>query len=180
MDERDEQERSVAVDQIFQKVGRLEAPDFLEARVFAQWRGRQEASARIWKRLALVSSALGFGAVGVLIGVICWTPDFRAFVDQPFAVRIELKKLPTDQIKLVKIELPQGVEFYVEKYPQIREQHSLSLRWTKEMNRSVLPIVLRGAEQGKKIIRVRFLDEDNNVIAERALSVNLSQKGSHS
>ena len=164
------------IEKVFDQVRQLspEASPYLETRVLAQWQGRQpRLSLSFWKRFALGSSALSVMLLAVAVWLLLKPTTYAAFVDQQFAVHIELKDLDQSRIAKSRIELPDGVFFEVVNLPELKNQRSLTLRWTRRAIGQDFPIVLSASEAGMKTVRVQFLDENDSVVAVRTFRINL-------
>jgi hypothetical protein len=153
----------------------LEVDPFLETRVLAELRGRKSGrhSLLIWKRFAFGSSALTFSILLLSAVWLFHDKTYEAFVNKPFVVRIELKNLDQTQIAKAEIELPDNVYFDVAQYPELKEQRTLSLHWTKRDSTEAFPFVLSATESGMKTVKVRFLSENNEVVATRVFNIRL-------
>lgn len=167
---------SPALEKVYQSLRQLpyEASPHLETRVLALMRERKAPRQALtwWKSLAIGASAFSVLAVAVMGYWMFRGTTYEAFVDQPFVVRIELKTLDQSQIAKARIELPEGVFFDIDEFPELREQRVLSLRWTKR-DTGVFPFVLSASEAGLKTITVRFLNDRDDVVAERVFSIRL-------
>jgi hypothetical protein len=166
--------------QVFEGLRQLphEADPYLETRVLAQLRERRKQGSSLiwWKRLAIGTSSFSALAVALLVVWFVRGTTYEAFVDQPFVVRIELKDLNQDKIAKARIELPAGVHFDIEQYPELKDQKTLTLHWTKQDASSVFPFVLSATEAGVKTVKVKFFNDRDDVVAERVF--NLKLKGS--
>lgn len=153
----------------------LEADPYLESRVLAQLRERRGQGKQLlrWKRLAIGASAFSVLAVALLVFRLTGETTYEAFVDRPFVVRIELKSLNQDKIAKAKIELPPGVHFDLEDYPDLKDQSELTLHWTRQEGAGVFPFVLSATEPGSKTVRVKFFDEHDGLVAERVFQLKL-------
>ncbi len=155
-----------------------EAEPYLETRVLAQLRERRKHGNSLvwWKRLAIGTSAFSALAVALLVVWFVRGTTYEAFVDQPFVVRIELKDLNQEKIAKARIELPPGVRFDIEQYPELKDAKTLTLHWTKQDSTGVFPFVLSATEAGLKTVKVKFFNAKDDVVAERVF--NLRLKGS--
>jgi len=107
-----------------------------------------------------------------MVLVLAPSGGFRAAIDTPFVVRVDVEELKAYQIARAEIELPHGVFFYSQKYPEIQDQRSLALAWNAEINNTQLPFIIRSSETGSKIVTVRFFDFEGRIVATRELKIN--------
>jgi hypothetical protein len=152
----------------------IEADPYLDTRVLAQLRERKRSGHSLawWRRLAIGSSAVSAVALALLVVWFVRGTTYEAFVDQPFVVRIELKDLNQDKIAKARIELPEGVYFDIEQYPELKDQKTLTLHWTKR-DSEVFPFVLSATEAGVKTVKVKFFNDRDDVVAERIFNLKL-------
>jgi len=153
----------------------LEPDPFLETRVLAQLRERRGHGTSLawWRRLAIGASAFSVLAVTLLVMRNVSGSSYEAFVDQPFVVRIEMKTLNQEKIAKARIELPPGVHFDIEDYPELKAQAQLTLHWTKQEAGGVFPFVLSATEAGAKTVKVKFFDDNDVLVAERVFRLKL-------
>jgi len=169
------------VKQVFEEIQKLplEPRPYLETRVLSELHKKtlpipvSLPSLHFWKRLAITSSVLTVVALIVVSTRFFPQATYEAFVGQPFVVRIELKNLNQTQIAKARIQLPEGVFFDLEDYPELKNTRTLTLRWSHLRNEEIFPFVLSARETGLKTVRVDFLDENSGIIAERIFHIQL-------
>ena len=61
-------------------------------------------------------------------------------------------------MKFAMIELPAGVYFYSERYPDLEGLRTVTLAWNDTMDVSHLPVVVQAKEAGAKKIYDQFYD----------------------
>jgi hypothetical protein len=154
----------------------LQPSPYMRTRILAELRERKSLylTVALWKRLA-------GGSIALVLGLLIWTSTkkatgFEAVVNQPYAVRVEMAELQTELIAGAEISLPDGVYFYSEAYPELKEKRSLDLAWNGSLSQSVLPFVINGSEKGKKDVKIKFFDNQRKVIAERTLNIEFMDK----
>ncbi|MCB0384520.1 MAG: hypothetical protein KDD43_03935 [Bdellovibrionales bacterium] len=148
----------------------LDPPPYMGTRVVAALRSRGQKK-RLWFWQALSFTSLG--ATLCLAWILFQAPgaQFEAQVDNPYVVRVELNELSEQQYVEAEIVLPQGVEFYSKNHPELSAQRTLRLVWNQETGKPFLPFVIKGAEDGKKQILVKFFDESNRMISSRQIAI---------
>jgi hypothetical protein len=150
----------------------LQPSPYMKTRIMAELRERnsRKHTVSLWKRVAAGGFAFG-------LGMLIWTSTlkstaFEAVVNQPYVVRVEIAELQTELIAGAEIALPDGVFFYSENYPELKEKRNLELAWNGNLKQSVLPFVINGDHKGLKEVKVRFFNSDKKVIAERILKID--------
>jgi hypothetical protein len=156
----------------------LEAPPYMQTRILAELRERQSRSWKLslWRRLAVSCAAFG---MGLLIWVSAFQSSgiFEAVALKPHVVRVEIKDLESELLAGAEISLPEGVSFYSEAFPELKEKRTLELAWEKGQ-KPFIPFVIQGDQTGIKEIKVKFLDSNRSVIAEKILKVRFMEKNS--
>jgi hypothetical protein len=174
-----QQEHKRIVDQAFSEVRRIgmEPSPYLRTRVLAELRERnsRHKAVYLWKRVAA-------GCFGLAMAAVIWTslsrtPAFEAVVHQPYVVRVEMAELQTEVIAGAEISLPDGVYFYSEAFPDLKEKRVLDLAWNASLKKPVLPFVINGDHKGLKEVKVKFFDKERKVVAERTLRIEFMDKG---
>ena len=160
------------LNQLFERARQapLEPPPYMATRVVAALRAQRGGRGLwFWKALSFSSLAVTL----VLSWVVFQSPgaQFEAQIHNPYVVRVELNELSEKQHIEAEIVLPDGVEFYSKNHPQLAEQRSLRLVWNQETGKPFLPFVIKGAENGKKQILVKFFDENNKLISSRQIGI---------
>lgn len=155
----------------------LQPSPYMRTRILAELRDRKsrKQAVSLWKRVAA-------GCFTMAVGALIWTSmftgkaSFEAVVNQPYVVRVEMTELKTELIAGAEISLPDGVYFYSESYPELKEKRSLDLAWNGSLERPVLPFVIHGEHKGRKEVKVKFFDRERNIVAERALRIEFLEK----
>ena len=145
----------------------VEAPAFLETRVLA----RRLFFWRAW--------ALGLGAACCVVVSIAFFSsghgiDLRAGVGTPHVVRVELENLDKALVANAEIVLPDGVFFYSESFPGIRDRRELKFAWADGKSPHNLPFVIKSDSPGVHLVRVLFRDGNGAVVGERVLKIEFS------
>jgi len=150
----------------------LQPSPYMKTRILAELRERnsRKSAATLWKRVAAGCFTFGLGAL-IWISTMKSTA-FEAVVNQPYVVRVEMAELQTELIAGAEIALPDGVTFFSENYPELKEKRTLELAWNGQLKTPVLPFVINGGHKGVKEVKVRFFGSDKKVIAEKILKID--------
>lgn len=150
---------------------------FLATRVLAELKERRlNRRLRFWKIFGVVSPAMSLALL-----LLVWAQldsqvtMYDAKVGSPYVVRIEMAELDPRKIAQAEIILPEGVHFFSEKYPEIREKRQLSLQWNGQFEQAHFPFVITGKRDGTKKVKVRFYGEDRKLIMEKDLNIRFRQ-----
>jgi hypothetical protein len=152
---------------------------FLDTRVLARLReNAQRATLRRWRRWAIVSP---LAAAALVLSIFLYRPaEFQAPVNTSVLIRVEVEELRGSAISYAEIELPDGVIFYSERYPELAGEREIRLAWFDRYEEDSLPIVVRASKPGLKRVKLRFLDQDETVLEERQLEIDFRAPLEHS
>lgn len=147
----------------------LSPSPYLKTRVLARLEERKETGRKLlfWRFAA---------AAGVVLAVLfALLPlnkqeKFDSGVGTPFAVRVETG----GQIAVIELELPEGLEFYSAKHPEISGLRSLRVAAGEKRS---IPFVLKSDRAGEAEVKVRFFGPENTLIAEKNIRVKVAQAG---
>jgi hypothetical protein len=168
------------VDSAFNEARRIgmEPSPYLRTRILAELRERnsRKSTINLWRWVAS-------GCFTMAMGLLIWTsvmkhPAFEAAVHQPYVVRVEMAELQTELIAGAEISLPDGVYFYSEAIPDLKEKRVLDLAWNARLNKPVLPFVIKGEGKGFRQVKVKFFNSAREVVAERTLTIEFKDKTS--
>lgn len=161
------------VQSILAKAPAVIAPPFLAQRVLATHRERQSArGVRIWRYFAVAASACS-----LVLAILLLMPShtFSAHINQPVAVRLEVKEISHEEVAQIEIQLPEGVAFYSEKYPELKTQRTLAMNWTPNGTDS-LPFIIQADRAGVMAVKVRFYNGAHQVIQEKEIHIRFEGK----
>jgi hypothetical protein len=152
-----------------------EPSPYLRTRVLATLRERaQQQSLWKWKAIAFLSPALSL----VLAAAFFWVGTQRstselysARVNERVLVRVEIERLQTEGVRFAEVELPAGVSFYSERYPDLKDKRTLTVALSPDMDISHLPVVIQSGSEGSKKIKIRFLNEGQATVREREITI---------
>ena len=159
---------------IFQSVNpSVNCPAFLKTRVLSHLKvqDRLKDKLRFWQRVGALSSI----ALMVVLGIVFFyekpLPVYQATADEPFVVKIEVSPNYKEQIEYARIELPNGVSFYSNRYPELSEKRSLELAWQGSED---FPFVIKSSLVGTQKVKVKFFGKDSKIIFERELNIRFN------
>ena len=157
----------------------LRANPYLATRVMTELQARnRNRGLRFWKTLAVGSSAVSAALVVAFVMLSLRGPAFEAFVDRPFVVKMEVTDLRNHPIAKAEIQLPDGVYFDLDQFPELRNERSLTLRWRNQGTSEFIPFVLTSNVEGVKRVTVKFYDEQDNYVGEKSVDIKL-RKGAN-
>jgi hypothetical protein len=152
-----------------------EPSPYLKTRVLAQLRERRQAGRlKIWKTLAFLSPVASMLVVAGFWFAGLQGAAYSAHVGDRVLVRVEVEQLQNQGVRFAEVELPAGVYFYSERYPELKEKRSVVLAWNDQMDVSNLPVVIQGQATGSKQIKIRFQDSEHRTVKERQVTIRFS------
>ncbi len=150
---------------------KYEGPANLENRVLYTLLRERESKPRFsltaWFNVGLAT------ACSILIGFfVIQNASNKSFsvagLDRPLLIRVEI---PTEQdlskseaTFFAMVELPEGMEFYSGRFPEIRNQRSLRVDLAS-LSEKDFPVLVKGTSLGKREVTVRFFDQSQRQIA---------------
>ncbi len=157
---------------------KLDVPAFLETRVLSEYRSNQKHSHQlfVWKSIALTLSLLIIAFVGFY--QIQYHSTFQAIAFQPIELQIDLKEARSSKIAYALVELPDGVQFYSKKFPEVGNKKSLKFNLAKKIDKfDYYSIVVHSNSVGLKKIKVHFFDSESKLISVRDMDVQFMTNG---
>lgn len=121
-----------------------------------------------WKIFAVAS-----GGVGVVTSVILFmaTPQLSAIMGVPILMEVSLRSADSYEIAMTEIQLPPGVTFYSQIYPELNKQKKLQVPTKLTGTQYQLPVVIRSQIEGAKEILVRFMDANGRLVEEKKINI---------
>ena len=155
----------------------FEVSPYMKTRVLAALAERHSKSSSLifWKRLALLTSGVFLFTLAFNTYWVFQNPTYEAHIGQAFLVRIELKDLKKYQISEARIELPAGVQFYSEMYPELENQTSLVLNLQDTPSATYIPFIVKASEMGTKALQVKFFNQNRESVATRELKIKFKE-----
>lgn len=103
-------------------------------------------------------------------------PNFVALAQKPTVVKMDLKDLKMGTSH-AQVELSDGVHFYSQKFPEIKNKNQLDFDWKNQSAPSTLPIVVRSEAGGNQFVRVKFFNDQDQLVSERVLKIQFQAAG---
>lgn len=155
-----------------------EPSPFLKTRILASlMEAETRATLRRWRRWAILSP---LAAAALVLCILVYRPaEFRAPVNTNILIRVEVEELRGSAVAYAEIELPDGVTFYSEKYPELKKARAIRLAWLDGYEADTLPIVVQASMPGLKPVKFRFLDRDGALLEERTLRIDFRNPLKH-
>lgn len=152
------------------------APPFMKTRVLAHVREVQMQRKQLFFWKALSSFAVAALVVVSLVTVQMSqksTPDI--VTNQVYVIHVDFNQDDQARVAQAEVELPEGVHFE-SKRPEIRNLRKLKLPVNiGAIGRAKLPFVLSSTSAGEKAIKVRLLDDGDQVVREQVMSFKFAQ-----
>jgi len=161
------------------RAAEVEVSPYLKTRVLAHiLQGRkQSGSLFFWKALAL-GSFFSVLFLGILSFNLYQKTHADGITQQAYVIHIDFDQADKDIVATAEIELPDDVHFVSSK-KEIREERKLSLPVDVKMaGRGKLPFVVSSDFSGEKEIKVRLLNENDQLIREQVLKLKFAKQGS--
>lgn len=155
----------------------FEPSPYMRTRILSQLREDQKPAVRIqiWKLLTIFSlTAL------VLVGTFAITLmnriEITGVASQAYVIHVNFNENDLHQVAQAEVVLPDDVNF-VSKKRLDDSTRTLKLPINiKSAGRGKLPFVVTSKTDGKKLIRVRLLDENDNVVREQVLNFKFAKQ----
>jgi hypothetical protein len=153
---------------LFTRLGEveLEASPYTSTRVMARYDELQRQNKRLvwWRSLALGSSmALIVFTVTTLI-----VPQFfnskhlaSGVIDQAFSLHVDTDPAIAERTEYALVELPEGLAFYSDKFPEVASRKSLMIPRAVMENAESIPLTLKGSRKGDQRVFVTYYDSEH-------------------
>ncbi len=134
---------------------------------------KAKSKTAIWMASATLSLAIVAGLAWTVIN-----QGHAAQLGSHVMVRMDFQNMgkSSDIIK-GEIELPNGVEFYSQQFPEIKDQRKLEFDAEGVFAQGQFPFLVRTTEKGVQEIKVKFYNSQNQVVAERSYKINVKGEG---
>lgn len=97
-------------------------------------------------------------------------PNFVAVAQKPTVVKMDLKDLKIAASR-AQVELSEGVRFYSQRFPDIKNKNQIDIDWKNQSAPSTLPIVVRSETGGNQYVHVKFFNDQDQLVSERVLKI---------
>jgi hypothetical protein len=170
-----------SMDALFAKLRetKIEPSPFLKTRVLARANEGQglQKNLLFWKVLSLGSLTSLALALVVTFNMYKKTQKSQAdgIAEQAYVIHINFNDADKTSVARAQIELPSDVHF-VSKNQDMRGQRSLTLPVAvKTLGKGKLPFVVSADFPGEKEIKVRLLDENDQVVREQIMKLKFAK-----
>ncbi len=168
-----------ALQDLFARVQKapVELSPYLKTRVLAHWREKRAPKGLLfWQWLSGVSLA-GVLALSFVSYQLLRQKKSDGLTQQAYVIHIDFNQSDRDLVAQAEVALPEHVHF-VSSNKEIREERKLTLPVSvKALGRGKLPFVVSSDISGEKSIRVRLLNEKNEVVREQVLKLTFAKQG---
>lgn len=151
---------------------KFEPSPYMKTRILATLREKNQRTQKfVWYRnIAFLAAPI---MIILLVLTLRLTQDIHiAPAYQAVAIKVDIQKADEVEIAMAEIELPEGVIFYSQAHPQINEQKTLSLDWSKIGAKiTSLPFAVKANVLGEKKIKVRFFDKNKQLFQEQIIKL---------
>lgn len=151
---------------------KAEPSPYLKYRVLNQCRELKRRSRWLKAWQWSTATTLAMGLLGWALLLKSPSASFQAALHRPQLVRMEVTDLAKEQLARAQIELPHGVYFYSEEFPDLEKQRRISFEWSVGEEAEHLPFVVTAKETGVKTIKVKFFDHGNKLIGTKELAID--------
>ncbi|WP_413288100.1 hypothetical protein [Bdellovibrio sp. HCB337] len=157
---------------------KVEAPLYMKTRVLAHLNedGKQKKSLLFWKILSM--SSLASLAIVLFVGFQMMNKHSEeVLAKQAYVIHIDFNQMDQQMVAGAEIELPEDVRF-VSSNKEIQKEKRLKLPVSvKSLGRGKLPFVVTSDLAGEKSIRVRLLNEKDELVREQIFKVKFAKEG---
>lgn len=160
----------------------VEAPVYMKTRVLAhlkedQLLQKQKRSLFFWKCVSLGSLASLALVLFFNFGLMT-KENPEAFSRQAYVIHVNFNQMDQEMVAGAEIELPEDVRF-VSSNKEIQNERRLKLPVSvRNLGRGKLPFVVTSDVLGEKAIKVRLLNEKDELVREQTLKVKFAKENS--
>lgn len=173
-------EKDPVLAEIFQRAKQAEvpAPAYLKTRVLAHLReSRAGGKGLLFWKLLSAGSLTAMLVMGVFSYQAYQQKPTDGITQQAYVIHIDFNQDDKTLVAQAEVELPEHVHF-VSSRKEIRAESKLRLPVdVKALGRGKLPFVVASEVSGEKSIRVRLLNEKNELVREQVLKLTFAKQG---
>ncbi len=171
MSQNENDQQNEQIRNLFLKVenAQVEPSAFMKTRVLAHLKEGQiqQKTVRFWQFLSV-----GSFAVMILIGSYAMytlnAVKNDGITNQAYVIHVDFNQDDLSKVARAEVSLPDDVNFMSKGKVHSLRQMTLPVQ-IKTAGRGKLPFVVSSAVEGEKSIKVRLLDENNNLVREQIL-----------
>jgi len=160
------------------KRAQIEPSPYMKTRVLAHWReSRTSRGLMFWKMLSGVSLTAVL-VLGFVSFQLMQQKKSDGVTQQAYVIHIDFNQGDREMVAQAEVELPEHVHF-VSSNKSIRDEKKLTLPVdVKALGRGKLPFVVASDVSGEQSIRVRLLNEKNELVREQVMKLRFAKQGS--
>lgn len=159
------------------KSAELGPSPYLKTRVLARMSEPAQKGFNFWKALSFASLAAVFILGFVSLQLLRQQRKSDGITQQAYVIHIDFNQSDKNMVAQAEVELPEHVHF-VSSNKDIRDERTLTLPVdVKVLGRGKLPFVVASDVSGEKSIRVRLLNEKNELVREQVLKLTFAKQG---
>lgn len=157
----------------------IEASPYLKTKVLAHLNEekKHKSSLLFWKLLS-VGSLCSLILLGFISVDLFQNSHSDGAIKQAYVIHIDFNQSDKEQVVRAEVELPSDVHF-ASSNNTIREERKLKLPVAvKSLGKGKLPFVVTSDSSGEKQIKVRLLNENDELVREQILKLKFAKQGS--
>lgn len=157
----------------------LEPSPFMQTRIMARLKDHGGARREIvfWRWLSGLTMAACAVLAWVHFSAAPGIDGSKAIAMQPYVIHVDFGDTRPTGATIAEIELPEGVEFVSKAHPEVAKMRSMRMELPEQVEgRSRMPFVVSAAKSGRQDLKLRILNEKDEVIQERIVSVTFTGK----
>jgi hypothetical protein len=155
----------------------IQAPLYMKTRVLARVNERRQNRTLLFWKLLSAGSLMSVVILGFLSFSLYHKENLDGVTQQAYVIHIEFNESDKAMVAEAEIELPQDVHF-VSKNKTIAQERKLRLPVeVRALGRGKLPFVVASDSSGEKAIKVRLLNEKDELVREQVLKLKFAKQG---
>ena len=162
---------------IFARVRQQEPSPFMKRRILANLdKEPRKRFSEVWFWRFVSGVSLTVAAMAMIFNMRSVQQDENSLVAmKPYVIHVDLTGQPLEQARIAEVELPEGVHFVSKKHPEVSKMRKMRLPVPAATEgRSRLPFVVSSDRPGTQEVVLKILDENDQVIQTRRLTVNFA------
>lgn len=175
-----QQQDEKEIREIFARVrsAHLAPSPYMKTRVLAHVReGRKQSSVLLFWKLLTAGSVVGMMMMGFVGYRLLQKSPSDGLTQQAYVIQIDFNQDDQELVAQAEVELPEDVQF-VSSNKDIRAEKTLRLPVeVKSLGRGKLPFVVSSGISGEKFVKVRLLNDKDELVREQVLKLSFAKQG---
>lgn len=175
-----QQQDEKEIREIFARVraAHLAPSPYMKTRVLAHVReGRKQSNVLLFWKLLTAGSVLGMVMTGFFGYRLLQKSPSDGLTQQAYVIQIDFNQDDQELVAQAEVELPEDVQF-VSSNKDIRAEKTLRLPVeVKSLGRGKLPFVVSSGISGEKFVKVRLLNDKDELVREQVLKLSFAKQG---